>query len=76
MNEIILCLVALFFLAWVLILKSENNQLKSDNQKMIGELRRLGRLKPTGLNTTASKFRGKSAPGNASPSSSASKWPA
>lgn len=47
MNESILCLVALGFLAWVLILKAENADLKAQNQKLRSELERFVR-KTTG----------------------------
>lgn len=40
MTEGILCLVALCFLAWVFILKTENAGLKTDNQKLRSELER------------------------------------
>lgn len=38
MNESILCLVAFGFLAWVILLRAENADLKAQNQKLRSEL--------------------------------------
>ena len=43
MNDVILCFVALGFLAWVFILRMENSGLKADNQKLRSELERFVR---------------------------------
>ena len=38
MNESILCLVAFSFLAWVVVLKMQNNELQEENRKLRSEL--------------------------------------
>lgn len=40
MNEGILCLVALCFLGWVLVLKAKNADLNAQNHKLRSELNR------------------------------------
>jgi len=43
MQEVILCLVALCFTAWILVLTSEVQKLKAENKKLRAELSRLVR---------------------------------
>ena len=55
MTEFILCMVALSFLAWVVILKSEIGLLKADNQKMRDSLDRIAKKAMGGVDVETPK---------------------
>jgi hypothetical protein len=51
MNDAILCLSALFLLAWVIYLKYELGLLRAENEKLVEKLKKLVRTVGQGVET-------------------------